>query len=332
MKNETPTKRTTKRNPPLTWDWPMQAQNLRQQARFLLMVEEAACGHPRWHPAATLLSRDDVIALLTDAGVRTDLLQGAVGDRHRLQEAITWVGKTHWKQATPSKSIYQGFADDKRAIWRFVYHCSQTESQAEWRARGDFYADNHTELEGQHLEKLVRIHGPGLHLHWRHQIPACAEELVRTTGEGPGVIGDLSPAAYHRMAERARELTIPLEEEERRRYEADPMPDLKLGFDTPEMRAWTKRNLGYDLIEELKKLKETSSYSGTYDGTFLDSTGTAPSTGDWAVLGIKHGASREEIKAAFRQKVKEHHPDAGGTAEQFRKLVGAYKRIVGAGR
>jgi DnaJ-domain-containing protein 1 len=325
--SEAPKTLSAKRNPPLTWDWPMQAQNLRQQARFLLMVEEAACGHPRWNPAATLLSRGDVVALLNDAGVRTDLLLEAVGDRHKLQLAIKWVGKTHWKQATPSKSIYLGFAADKFAIWSFVYHCSQTESEAERRARGDYFRVNHTELEGRHQEKLVRIHGPDLHLHWRHQVPACAEELVRPTGEWPGVIGDLSPAAYHRMAERALELTIPLEEEERRRYEADPMPDLDLGFDTPEMRAWWVRNMGYDPVEEMLKAGARRSYSGSYSSTTLDGF-SAPSSGDYAFLGLRNGASTEEVKTAFRRLAKEHHPDAGGSAEQFRRVVGAYERIT----
>jgi hypothetical protein len=305
----------------------VQAQNLRQQGRFLLMVEEAACGHPRWNPYATLLSRGDVIALLNDAGVRTDLLQGAVGDRHKMQEAIKWAGKTHWKQATPSKSIYKGFKEDKFAIWSFVYHCSQTESWAEQRARGDYLQDNRTELEGRHLEKLVCVHGPDLRFHWRHQVPACAKELVRPTGEGPYVIGDLSPAAYHWMAERARELTVPLEEAERRRWNADPMPDMELGFDTPEMRAWCVRNWGYDPIEELQRARGRRAYGST----ILDSL-DSPSSGDYEVLGIRHGATQEEVRAAFRQKAKEHHPDVGGSAEQFRKLVAAYKRITGAER
>lgn len=41
----------------------------------------------------------------------------------------------------------------------------------------------------------------------------------------------------------------------------------------------------------------------------------------WAVLGLKHGASREEIEAQFRALSKKHHPDApGGSTEAFQRL------------
>lgn len=308
----------TKRNPPLTWDWPVEAQNLRQQARFLLMVEDAACGHPKWHPGATLLAREDVLALLADAGAPIDSLADSVGDRHRLKAAVALAQKIPWKQKTPSKSIYRGFKEDKFAIWSFVFHCSQTETSAERRARGDYFAVNHTELEGRHREKLVNIHGPELHLHWRHRIPDCAEELVRPTGRGLGVIGDLSPAAYHRRAQLAEQLAEPLQAEWRRRWEADPMPDAS----SPEFMDWMKRNLGFDPFD----------FSGAGNGGRAAGEGrrSAPaSASDWAMFNVQPGAPIEQVKTAFRRLAKQHHPDAGGDAEQFRCVVAAYERIQG---
>ena len=47
-----------------------------------------------------------------------------------------------------------------------------------------------------------------------------------------------------------------------------------------------------------------------------------------AVLGLKRGASREAIKQAFRQRVKEHHPDVGGSAEAFRRVSEAYQQLI----
>lgn len=47
------------------------------------------------------------------------------------------------------------------------------------------------------------------------------------------------------------------------------------------------------------------------------------------VLGVKRGASGDEIDAAYRQKVKLCHPDAGGDPEAFRKLTEARKKLKG---
>src|SRR5690349_19682939 len=44
------------------------------------------------------------------------------------------------------------------------------------------------------------------------------------------------------------------------------------------------------------------------------------------ILGIKKGASEEDIKRAYRKKAHEHHPDKGnGNAEEFKKINEAYQ-------
>lgn len=45
----------------------------------------------------------------------------------------------------------------------------------------------------------------------------------------------------------------------------------------------------------------------------------------YEVLGISKDATAEEIKQAYRDKSKEHHPDKGGDEEVFKKIKNAYE-------
>lgn len=51
-------------------------------------------------------------------------------------------------------------------------------------------------------------------------------------------------------------------------------------------------------------------------------------TEHFATLGISDSASAEEVKAAFRKKALEHHPDRGGDRKMFEKCVDAKNRIL----
>lgn len=46
------------------------------------------------------------------------------------------------------------------------------------------------------------------------------------------------------------------------------------------------------------------------------------------VLGVTEGASREDIRRAFRRKVLSVHPDKGGDIEDFHKLHRAYEMLM----
>jgi DnaJ-domain-containing protein 1 len=46
------------------------------------------------------------------------------------------------------------------------------------------------------------------------------------------------------------------------------------------------------------------------------------------VLGLKRGASLDSIKKSYRRLVKQHHPDLGGSVDQFRKVNEAYQQLM----
>ena len=45
----------------------------------------------------------------------------------------------------------------------------------------------------------------------------------------------------------------------------------------------------------------------------------------YTLLGVPRTATPEEIKKAYRQRVKQHHPDKGGDAEKFKRINEAYE-------
>jgi len=50
----------------------------------------------------------------------------------------------------------------------------------------------------------------------------------------------------------------------------------------------------------------------------------------YEILGVSKSASQDEIKAAFRKKAHEHHPDKGGNAEKFKECNEAYQVLGNA--
>ena len=50
------------------------------------------------------------------------------------------------------------------------------------------------------------------------------------------------------------------------------------------------------------------------------------------VLSIDPDADRAEIVRAYRRRVKEAHPDHGGSVEEFRRVTAAYEQLVSGGR
>ena len=51
--------------------------------------------------------------------------------------------------------------------------------------------------------------------------------------------------------------------------------------------------------------------------------------GPHEVLDVPPGASKREVRAAFRRFARRHHPDRGGDAQRFQAGLEAYKRLLG---
>jgi hypothetical protein len=59
-----------------------------------------------------------------------------------------------------------------------------------------------------------------------------------------------------------------------------------------------------------------------------DHGGAGPADSIWATLGVGRDASLEELKAAYRRRVLEAHPDHGGDEASFRRVLDAYEEAV----
>lgn len=62
----------------------------------------------------------------------------------------------------------------------------------------------------------------------------------------------------------------------------------------------------------------------TPDIALDEGTGVDPASAAFGVLGLPAGASVAEVKTAYREKVKQVHPDHGGDHEEFRRVREAY--------
>jgi len=77
-----------------------------------------------------------------------------------------------------------------------------------------------------------------------------------------------------------------------------------------------------NLEEEIKKFREK--YGDPFK-EFREKFGIG--INNYEILGLKNGASKEDIKKSYRKLCKKHHPDLGGNVEEFRKINEAYKKL-----
>ena len=54
---------------------------------------------------------------------------------------------------------------------------------------------------------------------------------------------------------------------------------------------------------------------------------SGPRREDYRVLGVEPGASSEAVRAAYREKARELHPDRGGDEAEFARVNEAYERL-----
>lgn len=67
---------------------------------------------------------------------------------------------------------------------------------------------------------------------------------------------------------------------------------------------------------------------GATETTAAPADAARPAHDAFAELGVSAGASAEEVRRAYRERVKEVHPDQGGDEDEFRRVREAYTTAV----
>lgn len=79
-----------------------------------------------------------------------------------------------------------------------------------------------------------------------------------------------------------------------------------------------------------RRTRQRGGFSGQRQRRQAPSTNNGPTEAEaYRVLGVEPGADDATVKQAYRQKVKEVHPDtADGDEEQFKRVTRAYERLT----
>lgn len=94
---------------------------------------------------------------------------------------------------------------------------------------------------------------------------------------------------------------------------------------TEEEKEQMKKGRDKRLKEREEEIKEFRKKYGDPFGKFLNSFGV---NDNHKILGVERTASKDEVKKAYRDLCKKHHPDVGGNIEKFREINEAYKKII----
>ncbi len=89
---------------------------------------------------------------------------------------------------------------------------------------------------------------------------------------------------------------------------------------------------------EIYGIESAEEFNVLFDSTFIGIEATPDdsvvklgfSIDWWDVLQINKGATKQDMKNAFKAMSKIHHPDAGGGSEQFQKIRKAYDEAIGS--
>lgn len=153
--------------------------------------------------------------------------------------------------------------------------------------------------------------------------------------------GSYAPDCFKMLLKDGRDINIRIE----RQLDADVRYDLKIAKNgrVIETRRFVNREYAVNYAHKILRSKGyASSTLGDKEGFWAieDINGSKIEIGialallggskssDFEILGIKSNATEDEIKKAYRTKVKENHPDRGGDAIKFEKIQKAYEHIT----
>lgn len=103
------------------------------------------------------------------------------------------------------------------------------------------------------------------------------------------------------------------------------------------IRKYKESTITYEETEKIKKVakekreqykKEAEEFRKKYGDPFWKILKGFGFDDNHKILGVEKTASKEEIKKAYRNLCKKHHPDVGGNIEKFREINEAYEKII----
>ncbi|MCP9825826.1 J domain-containing protein [Synechococcus sp. EJ6-Ellesmere] len=95
------------------------------------------------------------------------------------------------------------------------------------------------------------------------------------------------------------------------------------GVRAPEWLSESPLRVVDDLLERIAALEQEAARPAPAEDSRDHERAAA-----FALLGLRRGASREAIKRAHRRLVKTHHPDQGGSVDDFRRIHAAYQLLM----
>lgn len=94
-----------------------------------------------------------------------------------------------------------------------------------------------------------------------------------------------------------------------------------------------RRKTDYDAERlESQRDRDREKYESDWGGDEQAGAGGEPDAGPYEVLGLKPGATAEQVRARYRELARENHPDKDGSegaAERMARINAAYEELAG---